>query len=247
MPNSTSTVVTSATWATGFLTAIGAPVTQNNINNVVAWGTAESGKPGSRQGPAGGWSNYNPLNVVTQSNDRHTYAGGSQGNIASFGNVDDGVNATARLFLGNKNAAPIIQTLRADGSRDQLNSAVNRFYGSWGGSIHLPGSTGDANTPIGDGATQPDVQLSGASVDGIGKALKEAAGVLVLPGKGLGDVLDVLKHSGLNPLESLGVWAASELLYLGEIVGGFSLIVLGVVIVLVDTGTLSKMPVPVPV
>lgn len=39
----------------------------------------------------------------------------------------------------------------------------------------------------------------------------------------------------------------SEALYFGEIVGGFALIVLGVIIVLVDTGTLSKMPMPVPV
>lgn len=52
----------------------------------------------------------------------------------------------------------------------------------------------------------------------------------------------------------VGSWARDVLkpifglaIYFGEIVGGFALIVLGVVIVLVDTGTLSKMPMPVPV
>ena len=39
----------------------------------------------------------------------------------------------------------------------------------------------------------------------------------------------------------------NDFLYLGEIIGGFLLIVLGAIVVLVDTGALSKMPMPVPI
>lgn len=150
--------VTAAAWATAFLIAIGAPVTQNNINNVVAWGTAESGNPTGHAQSIGGWDRYNPLNVVTQSGDNHIpigsgpgqVSGGSQGNIASFTNMTDGVMASARLFMGNGAASGIIQTLRSNGSTAQLNSAINGFYSSWGGHINITGINPNSGGVIGN-------------------------------------------------------------------------------------------------
>lgn len=166
MPGATTKDATASAWAVAWLIAIGAPVTDNNINNVIAWGIAESGQPGHNQGH-GGWTNFNPLNVVTQSNDAHTGQGGSQGNIADFGSLNDGVGASARLFLHNPNAAPIINAFRSDADISTVNSAVNQFYGSWGGHISLGGVPAGAGSKsigsVGDATGNAILTSSGAS------------------------------------------------------------------------------------
>jgi hypothetical protein len=59
--------------------------------------------------------------------------------------------------------------------------------------------------------------------------------------------LDILSP-GYGIADALGLTSIkNDFLYLGEMIAGFLLIVLGAVIVLVDTGALSKMPMPVPV
>lgn len=151
-------------WATAQLAAFGAPVNATNVDSLVRWANAESG--GYSPNSAGG--KYNPLNVVTQSNDKHTGAGGSQGNIADFGSLADGVAATARLFTGNKNAAGILAGLRAT-DQPATFTGIQRFYGTWGGSINFgaappntstgtPGTSSGSGSGSGSATTPPGAQ-----------------------------------------------------------------------------------------
>lgn len=121
---------TPADWASAVLKGFGAPVNQTNIDSLTRWANAESGG----YNPNSGGGKYNPLNVVVQSNDKHTGQGGSQGNIADFGNLQDGVAATVRLFTHNKNAAGILDGLRSSNQQATF-SGVQSFYGTWGGGI----------------------------------------------------------------------------------------------------------------
>ena len=223
--------VTGDAWASAFLKAIGAPVTRNNIDNVVAWGIAESGGVGSDQGH-GGWTNFNPLNIVTQSGDKHISQGGSQGNIADFLSLHDGVNSSARLFLNNGRAAPIIATLRANGSRSELNGAINQFYGSWGGSIHLAGATGGGKT-IGQG---PAGGISGSVVDAVtGPAEALGTGLFGAAGSG---VFGALGNAAKLELAFFGLFTNWR--YVVEVMAGLGLIGVGVLFVLHDTGVTKK-------
>lgn len=140
-------------WATELLKGFGAPVNQTNIDTLTRWANAESGG----YNPNSGGGKYNPLNVVTQSGDRHSGQGGSQGDIADFGNMNDGIAATVRLFTGNHNAAGIVQGLRTT-NQPATFAAIQSFYGSWGGGINFgapppDSSTGTAGTSSGPGGT----------------------------------------------------------------------------------------------
>ena len=217
-PTTTEATTLPVNWAIGFLKSIGAPTTQNNIDNVLRWGNAESG--GSQA--YGGWSNFNPLNVVTQQGDNSTGAGGAQGDIANFGDITSGVAASARLFQGNPNASGIIQTLRANGSTDQLNSAVNGFYATWGGSINLAGAS----------PTPQNVQTTGKGIGGlIGEAILSPAAA----------TLNVLGIK--TPLDSIG--AVSQFLfgdwrYVTEVVVGAAMVLLGIFLIARDTGAYGR-------
>lgn len=199
-------------WTIGFLKSIGAPVTQNNIDNVLRWGNAESG--GTQK--FGGWNNFNPLNIVTQSGDNSTGAGGTQGDIANFGDISSGVSASARLFQGNPNASPIISTLRANGSTDQLNSAVNQFYSSWSGSINL---TGASSTP-----------QTVTTTNAVGDALSNLPFV--------GGVFSAAGSTGALAGQFLGLFTNWR--YVVEVFGGIALVVLGIFLIARDTGAYAK-------
>lgn len=219
LPTTATTTASSSTnalpvsWALGFLTLVGAPTTQNNIDNLLRWGNAESG--GSQK--FGGWSNYNPLNIVTQPGDNSTGAGGQQGDIANFGSLSDGVAASARLFQGNPNAAPIIQTLRNNGSTDQLNTAVNGFYSTWGGSINITGASSTAQNVTTTGITS-DITSGLENLPFVGGLFSAATSTGSLAGQFLGLLTD---------------WR-----YVVEVIAGLAMTVLGVVIILKDTGAL---------
>lgn len=147
-------------WADAFLQAIGAPVNATNEDTLTRWANAESG--GYNPSVAGG--KYNPLNVVTQSNDSHTGEGGSQGDIADFGNLTDGVAAAARLFQGNGNAAGIIQGLRSS-NQPATFAAIQQFYGTWGGSINFGGAPADTSTGTAGTGGASTADLTGATTD----------------------------------------------------------------------------------
>lgn len=137
-------------WAAAVLKGFGAPVTATNIDTLTRWANAESGG----YNPNSGGGKYNPLNVVVQSNDRHTGQGGSQGDIADFGSLADGVAATTRLFTGNRNAAPIVNALRANNQPGAF-SAIQSFYKTWGGGINF--GAAPANTATGTAGTSSGV------------------------------------------------------------------------------------------
>lgn len=137
----------------------GAPATPTNIDTMLRWANNESG--GYNPNSAGG--KFNPLNVVTQSGDNHTGQGGSQGDIADFGTFADGVNATARLFAGNRNAAGIIDALKANNQPGAF-SAINRFYSTWGGApLSFGQAPNDTAAPgVADGGGPgPDTSAAG--------------------------------------------------------------------------------------
>lgn len=221
---------TAQAWAVSWLTAIGAPVTQNNIDNVIRWGIAESGTPGSNQGH-GGWTNFNPFNVVTQSNDNHVGQGGTQGNIADFGNMQDGVNASARLFLNNSNAAGIISAFRSNASTSTLNSAINSFYSSWGGSINLTGVTPTGGgLSLGSGQATQDVQTT-AYIPGTHIHIPfTGAGSSWTPG--WADAFVSVAKFFLNIGDN---WR-----YVLEVFAGLGLIAFGVLLILFDTGAVRS-------
>jgi|SRR5215831_3957916 len=234
---SPSDVATPTAWAIGFLHGIGAPITQNNIQNVLAWGTGESGDPGTSQG-AGGWTNFNPLNIVQVPGDRSTGAGGTQGNIANFGSLTDGVAASVRLFMQNSNAYPIIQTLRANGTRTQLSQAVNNFYSGWGGHINIPGGNiGGGATHLGGdvGGTIPQDSGSGSNwfKDIIGGA---EAGVLgpfaLIPG--LGNIVKAGKAGFALEGAILGLFTNWRMVV--QFFAGLALMGVGLLLILHDTG-----------
>lgn len=164
-------------WAGALLKAFGAPVNATNLDTLTRWANSESG--GYNPNSAGG--RFNPLNVVVQDGDNHSGQGGSQGDIADFSNLADGIRATARLFQGNPNAAGIIQGLRSS-NQPATFAAINRFYSSWGGSINFGGAPSDtsvtASPGTGDGTSGPNSGDTSGDSDCLWK----------LPGVSLGPV-----------------------------------------------------------
>lgn len=218
---------------------IGAPVTTQNINAVIAWATAESGAPGHNQGH-GGWTNYNPLNVVVQSGDQHVSQGGTQGNIADFASPEAGAAASARLFLNNANASGIINALRGDQGVVALYGAVQSFYSTWGGSIaNFTGMHVDPNATIG-GTHQ--AQLTGFSWSDAIDTVSPALGVIHAFGGDPAKILANLTPGGAIILKAFDNWP-----YILEVFLGVLMSMVGLAVIMFDTGALSKLPAPVPV
>lgn len=170
---------TPSQWASAFLVAIGAPPNATNIDTMTRWANAESGG----YNPNSGGGKFNPLNVVVQDNDNHTGQGGSQGDIADFGTLADGVRAAARLFQGNQNAAGIIQGLRSS-NQPATFAAIQRFYGTWGGSINFGGAPADTSVPAGSSGSSSS---SSATLTSASTA-SDSDCFFKLPGASLGPV-----------------------------------------------------------
>jgi hypothetical protein len=229
------------TWAIAFLKGIGAPVTPQNINTIIAWGTAESGNPTGPQQAYGGWANNNPLNVVVQSNDQHTGMGGSQGDIANFGSIAAGAAASARLFKNNGNAAGIIAALKGNQSVGIVERAVNAFYSQWGGHISFsgiaPNTTGGAGGNTGGNAVLtglPNPLSIGGDVLG---------GILGVPGSiigasPLGGLVDAGKATAALAGTIIGIFANWR--YVLEVGFGITMMGLGIVLIMHDIGADKK-------
>lgn len=167
-------------WAVLLLKGFGAPVSATNIDTLTRWANAESGG----YSPSSSGGKYNPLNVVVQSGDKHTGEGGSQGDIADFGNMADGIAATVRLFTGNKNAAPIVNALRANDQPGAF-KAIQQFYGTWGGNISFPGPPADTSTgtPAAGGDTGAPGDGTSSSTDPASTAVDDqCVWKLTMPG-----------------------------------------------------------------
>jgi hypothetical protein len=232
-------LVTADQWATMFLKDIGAPQTKENVAIVVAWGMAESGSPSAGAQSHGGWTNYNPLNIVTQANDSHVGQGGSQGDIADFADAATGAAQSARLFTGNAAAAPIINALRGKHGVSAVNDAINGFYATWGGgplalNINaaqgksggggIIGSTlgvgrGLANTVVGS-TLGVDTALAGSLFPGAGNVF----GALTAPAK----------------LATAFFGLFTNWRYVAEVFAGLAMIGVGLLLILHDTGVTKK-------
>lgn len=81
---------TASGWATDFLTAIGAPASNRNVNAVVAWENQESG---------GGGGRFNPLNTTQTGYVGETPANYNNGHpVLNYTTYADGLAANAQAF-----------------------------------------------------------------------------------------------------------------------------------------------------
>lgn len=220
-------------FAVDFLGQIHAPVTPANVAGVVAWSNSES--QGYNPHSAGGLNN--PLNIVATAHDGHSGQGGSQGDIADFPDPHTGAVATAKLFTGNRNAAPIIAALRNSSGTGTLQAAVNRFYSSWGGSISFGGSTvspdqiSAAQANVGHGAGAADLTSAGSTIIGdIGSGFSTIIGVV----PGLGGLVQTATLPG--KLAGLVIGTFANWRYVLELFAGAAMILVGLYLIARDTG-----------
>lgn len=212
-------------FAIDFLSAYKAPLTPSNIGAVVAWENAESS--GYNPSVAGGKNN--PLNIVRTPGDGSTGQGGSQGDIADFPTPAAGVAATVKFFSAAGDKANIVAAFRQDAGVSAIESAVNTFYGQWGGHISLAG--GGITPTAGQTSAAGAVQTTGLSIGDIPGIIGSLPGDIAGAIPGLGSIT--------NPLQLfVGIFANWKYLVQGWI--GILMVGLGVVIILVDVGAVRK-------
>lgn len=203
-------------WAREFLANLPAPVTKNNVGNVAAWEQIESG---SNIGPAPGKTGgvWNPLNTVATGGIPNVGQGGSQGNIANYRNLHDGAIQSARWWNTNHNAGArdIVQQLRWNANRLQLQNAINKFYATWGGGpVTLPGVDPNDTGQLSDFKNGGDPGAVKAINDPLSAAASAFGGIV----------------SGiLGPLATRAFWIRA-----GEMVLGAALILVGLVVLFKD-------------
>jgi hypothetical protein len=228
-------------WAIAFLTKLGAPVNASNITGVLAWGQAESGNPSTSQSypnSSGGWANYNPLNIVAYQGSGATSQGGQQGDIANFGDLTTGASASAQLYLNNPNAAPIVNALRNNTSGNLtlsgLNDAVNQFYGTCKTASGVPASISFAGiTPDTTDNPSQTATLDKLTLQQIKSLASPTAGLIgdLEGASGLSAIGDFFKLLGSIPNRVAKDWR-----YWVEIGAGIGVLILGIVLILHDTG-----------
>jgi hypothetical protein len=99
---------TAIDWANQVLADVGAPVTLNNINNILHWMVAE--EPGSDW-----FDRNNPLNSSLNT--------GSTDGTGSYGSLADAAKATAQM-IKQSNMSGIASALQSDSSLDAFSAAV---------------------------------------------------------------------------------------------------------------------------
>lgn len=228
--------VTIVQWAIDVLTGLGVPVTPTNIGIMVTWANAESG--GYNPGAAGGRNN--PLNT-TQQGPGWIGGGGSQGNISDFATYQDGVRAQVTNLRNPRFGYPAILAGLQAQNPQQTFAAINAS----GFGTHFPSNYAGQGPTSAGGAT---ATLTGfpnpLSPNPLNNPLVTGpfAGFLGnIPG--ISDIVGKIT----DPFKQLEVSLLSKLIYLGEILAGMAFITLGIIIVMVDTGALSKAPIPIPV
>lgn len=214
------------------LTMIGAPVTQNNIDNMKAWASAENSANfvnGGYTGPA-----WNPLNI------EHSYNGSSPWGpamakgapVQQYGSATDGATATAmEMNTWIPAFAPITAALKAD--------VPCQNFG------HVVTATGWGTEPFNacTGSSVPTVQLGNVTATEVsawstiggaaGAALKLLPGVGGLPGALAGGASSVGSAAGdlatlgtiLSDISSAAWWKRVGIFTLGGAMLGIGLVV----------------------
>ena len=226
-----SKITSRSVWAEALLVLIGAPVTQNNIANIVSWESAEGGA-GPQFGVSGNVTNYNPLNVAFPQADYSSPAnvyGGSpttgNGNVpvASFPDWGSGLAATAAR-IKQPFAGAILRSLQADAPIGQLSSAV--AGSGWGTGNFSAG--GDAQATGGGGT----VTLTGAQAGGTATQTSSTSSDNIA---GVPDGFPTTPDASANPITDL----QRTVQWFGELIGWAFLITLvflfGMVLVILGT------------
>lgn len=232
---------TPVAWAIAFLKGIGAPVTQNNINTILAWAHAESGDPTARHA-YGNWSNFNPLNVEYM-NGLPNVTGVEPGQypIVNFDTLSHGAVSSAWWFNRSSGARPVIEALRRNASIDEVNAAIQSFY-TWDPSFSIIGqSTSGGTTPISGGGGGTHQATTTSALGDIGK-------VFLDPGYGLGKALNALGIKvpgsgvlkGVDAVFSFFAGLLNNWRMLVQFLGGVTMMGIGLLLILHDTGVDRK-------
>ena len=137
------------TWATQLLTALGAPITDTNINALTTWQSREGGH----------WNNsasYNPLNTTLDMGNSQSM---NSVGVKRYNSWDEGIQATVRTLTGasadSRGYSAIVNALRNGASTQEILSAIsnsawvtgktgqNSYHGFQGGGT--PGAPGIPN------------------------------------------------------------------------------------------------------
>lgn len=174
------TISSRADWAAALLSMIGAPVSQNNINTIVAWESAEGGA-GPQFGVPNNTTNYNPINITLVSGPQgYGYDPGGAGTfypgasptsgndppVASFSDWQTGLVATAAR-LQQPFAQGILTALQTDSSESTVAAAVGAS--GWG-TGDFSGSGTNASVTSSSGGTVSATSSSGKATAGGGQA-----------------------------------------------------------------------------
>lgn len=103
---STPTSTSETAWITAFLTSIGAPSTQANINSISSWIAHESVYPGNGQNTGG---LYNPLNTTLAESGASNY---NSVGVKNYVSEAQGLEATVATILGG-DYSDIVAALRS--------------------------------------------------------------------------------------------------------------------------------------
>lgn len=114
---------TAHTWAAALLQKLGAPVTEANVEAMVAWEAEEGGH----------WNNtatYNPLNTIEQMQGSTPYEAGKS--VQAYTSWEQGLNATVRTLESSGEGYESILAALKDGSDPNAvaNAVVNSHWGT---------------------------------------------------------------------------------------------------------------------
>jgi len=110
-------------WAHDFLTALGAPITGENMRAITAWEMAESG---------GGGGHFNPLNTT-----QGGFAGETDYNsvgVKNYTSYDDGIQANVKV-INNGLYQPILDALKAGNNAMSVAQAISQTPWGTGGLV----------------------------------------------------------------------------------------------------------------
>lgn len=124
-------------WAADILANIGAPHSQNNVNNLAAWWACESARSGFGDTLRAGYNNI----FNTEQYQHGPKLAGYQ--VNTYSNYNSGLWAT--LMTLRTDGAGIVEALRADASRQEFASAVGAS--GWGTSASCIASS-PARAPL---------------------------------------------------------------------------------------------------
>lgn len=224
-------------FAQTLLQTLGAPVTQQNVGDIVSWANAEGGN----------WNNnatYNPLNTSLPEPGSVNVGGG----IQAYDNWQQGIYATATTLTSSNpqyGYGAILNVLaKGNAPYTDFQSAV--VNSSWDGSGHYQGTAFGSGSQLTNTATGGSIVNSNLDAavsqaqndqpkDGVGKVLLELDGFLnpninplsmveSLGLSGVGALVEMVAMRALFGLLGIGVMAAGIYVILGRVGGPLGII-----------------------